>query len=151
MTSPDNSQHLLVDPTVLGRLRVELDDDEGWLLFLQRFLAHLPVRVQKLRFGLLSGDHGMAMDAVLSLKISCQMVGAERLAGLAVDLQRRLESTVGQRDAVSVLPKLGRPCLAAITACAGQTAISLMLVADQADGTQENRGAKTDSCASHTE
>jgi len=136
MTRPDNSEHPLVDPAVLERLRVELDDDEGWFLFLQRFLAQLPVRVQKLRSGLLSGDHGVAMDAVLSLKISSQMVGAERLAGLAVHLQRRLESTVGQRDPVTVLPKLGRPHLAAITACAGKTAISLTLVADQADGYQ---------------
>jgi hypothetical protein len=35
------------------------------------------------------------MDAVLSLKISCQMVGAERLAGLAVQLQRSLGAFSG--------------------------------------------------------
>jgi HPt (histidine-containing phosphotransfer) domain-containing protein len=151
MTRPDNSEHPLVDPAVLERLRVELDDDEGWLLFLRRFLAQLPVRIQKLRSGLLSGDHGVSMDAVLSLKISSQMVGAERLAGLAAHLQRRLETTVDQRDVVTVLPKLGRPYLAAITACAGQTATSLTPMADQADGNQENRGIRIDSCASHTE
>lgn len=141
MTSSDSSGAPLVNPAVLERLREELDGDEGWLLFLRRFLEHMPVRVKKLRFGLTAGDYEVAMDAVLSLKISCQMVGAERLAGLAVDLQRRLESTGGQRHASSVLPTLGRAYLAAITTCAGQTANSLTLVADQDDVTREYLGA----------
>lgn len=77
----------VLDPAVLERLRSELDDDEGWSLFLSNFLAHLPRRIEKLRGGLAHADYEVSMDAVLSLKISCQMVGAERLAGLALQLQ----------------------------------------------------------------
>lgn len=75
MTRLAEPQQLLVDPAVLSRLRGELDDDEGWFLFIQRFIAQLPFRVRKLSTGLLTGDHGLAMDAVLSLKISSQWWG----------------------------------------------------------------------------
>jgi HPt (histidine-containing phosphotransfer) domain-containing protein len=79
-----------VDPAVLARLRVELDDDEGCFLFVRNFLNHLPHRIEKLRRGLAGADYEVSMDAVLSLKISCQMVGAERLAGMALQLQQCL-------------------------------------------------------------
>lgn len=89
----------VLDPAVLERLRSELDDDEGWRLFLRNFLAHLPRRIEKLRGGLAHADYEVSMDAVLSLKISCQMVGAERLAGLALQLQGQLGVLAGPEEA----------------------------------------------------
>ncbi|MFC9770266.1 MULTISPECIES: Hpt domain-containing protein [unclassified Pseudarthrobacter] len=77
---------------MLDRLRLELDDDVGWLLFLENFLSHLPRRIEKLRSGVFTADYEACMDAVLSLKISSQMVGAECLAGLAAELQGYLDS-----------------------------------------------------------
>lgn len=125
MNYPDAPERLLVDPTVLATLRAELDDDEGCRLFIRGFLAHLPFRIQKLRLGLLAADHAVAMDAVLSLKVSSQMVGAERLAGMAIHLQRFLSDMVDQGSAASALPELAGPDLDAITACAQQTLMSL--------------------------
>lgn len=89
----------VLDPAVLEQLRSELDDDEGWRLFLSNFLAHLPRRIEKLRGGLVHADYEVSMDAVLSLKISCQMVGAERLAGLALQLQGQLGVLAGPDQA----------------------------------------------------
>jgi HPt (histidine-containing phosphotransfer) domain-containing protein len=88
VNQPDDPARLLIDPAVLDRLRAELDDDESYLLFLENFLAQLPRRIQKLRLSLLKGDHALAIDAVLSLKISSQMFGAERLAAMAIHIQR---------------------------------------------------------------
>lgn len=87
ITGSGSPVRCLVDHAVLEQLRRELDDDEGWLQFLSNYLAHLPRRIEKLRAGLETADYDLSMDAVLSLKISSQMVGAERLAELAVQLQ----------------------------------------------------------------
>jgi hypothetical protein len=124
VTRSADPEQLLLDPAVLTRLRGELDDDEGWFLFIRRYIAQLPFRVRKLRTGLLAGDHGVAMDAVLSLKISSHMVGAARLAGMAWDLQRCVEAA-GQDHPSSDLPELAVPHLLLISACADETAISL--------------------------
>ncbi|MBT2248068.1 Hpt domain-containing protein [Arthrobacter sp. BHU FT2] len=99
-----NADPVGVDPAVLARLRRELDDDEGWFLFLRNFLNHLPRRIDKLRRGLAGADYEVSMDAVLSLKISCQMVGAERLAGMALQLQQSL--TVGPDGGLCEIPGL---------------------------------------------
>ncbi|MEV7635466.1 Hpt domain-containing protein [Pseudarthrobacter enclensis] len=114
-----NADPVGVDPAVLARLRAELDDDEGWFLFVRNFLNHLPRRMDKLRRGLAGADYEVAMDAVLSLKISCQMVGAERLAGMALQLQQSL--TVGPDGALCDMPGLER-VLGEISVLAGQTA-----------------------------
>jgi histidine phosphotransfer protein HptB len=98
-------------------------DDPGWLLFLECFLAQLPLRIQKLGTGLLTADHGLAMDAVLSLKISSQMVGAERLAGMAIHLQGFLGDGTDQGNAV--LPQPASRHLGPITARAEETAVRL--------------------------
>ncbi|MCT9625587.1 Hpt domain-containing protein [Pseudarthrobacter equi] len=114
----------VLDPGVLERLRSELDDDEGWRLFLSNFLAHLPRRIEKLRGGLVHADYEVSMDAVLSLKISCQMVGAERLAGLALQLQRQLGVLAGREQAVSEWLQLIE-MFEDIAALAGETGLLL--------------------------
>lgn len=117
-----NADPVGVDPAVLARLRVELDDDEGWFLFVRNFLNHLPHRIEKLRRGLAGADYEVAMDAVLSLKISCQMVGAERLAGMALQLQQSL--AVGPDGALREIPGLER-LFGDISGLAGHTSLHL--------------------------
>lgn len=130
-----NADPVGVDPAVLARLRLELDDDEGWFLFLRNFLEHLPRRIDKLRRGLAGADYEVSMDAVLSLKISCQMVGAERLAGIALQLQQSL--TVGPDGGLCEIPGLER-LFGEISVLAGRTSLHLerRLAQDSAGGGQ---------------
>jgi HPt (histidine-containing phosphotransfer) domain-containing protein len=111
----------LLDKAVLERLRSDLDDDEGvWQVFIQDFIANLPHRIQKVRLTFTTGDTSGALDAILSLKTSSQMVGAERLAGLALDLERALRA-VRDVNAGTALPRLAAEHLRAIKQCADQT------------------------------
>lgn len=114
----------LLAPPVLEKLREELDDDDGWLLFISAFLAHLPRRMEKLRSGLLNADYDLAMDAVLSLKISSQMVGAERLAEMALHLQHTFIDSATSDDAAPASPQLSK-LLVDMAACAEQSAHAL--------------------------
>lgn len=112
----------LLDQAVLDRLRIELDDDDGvWKVFVQNFIENLPHRTEKLRLTLTTGDLTGAMDAVLSLKTSSQMVGAERLAGLALDLERSLRQESVDAEPDRVLPRLAADRFRQIIRCARQT------------------------------
>jgi HPt (histidine-containing phosphotransfer) domain-containing protein len=112
----------LLDPSVLERLREELEDDEGvWKVFVQNFIAHLPERNENLRQALTTGDVKGAMDAVLSLKTSSQMVGAERLADLAIDLEQALRHDILDTDPAVALPQLAAAHLRRIKQCSRQT------------------------------
>ncbi len=121
--APDDRNDLpLLDPAVLDRLRAELEDDDGvWQVFVQNFIEHLPHRTEKLRLTLTTGDLTGAMDAVLSLKTSSQMVGAERLAGLAMELERSLRDGDIDNEPARVLPRLAADRLRQIIRCARQT------------------------------
>lgn len=121
--APDDGNALpLLDPAVLDRLRTELDDDDGvWKVFVQNFIEHLPHRTEKVRLTLTTGDLSGAMDAVLSLKTSSQMVGAERLAGLAMDLERSLRQESADAEPARVLPRLAADRLRPVIRCARHT------------------------------
>ncbi|MCO4276498.1 Hpt domain-containing protein [Pseudarthrobacter sp. HLT3-5] len=125
--APDEGNDLpLLDPAVLDRLRTELEDDDGvWNVFVQNFIEHLPHRTEKLRLTLTTGDLVGAMDAVLSLKTSSQMVGAERLAGLAMELERALRHETLDSEPARVLPRLAADRLRQIIRCARQTSYLL--------------------------
>ena len=112
----------LLDSSVLDRLREDLDDDESvWKVFIQNFVGHLPSRTEKLRLALTTGDSVGAMVAALSLKTSSQMVGAERLAGLVLGLERLLRGECSDRDPAVVLPRLAAERMVDIRQCAQQT------------------------------
>jgi HPt (histidine-containing phosphotransfer) domain-containing protein len=112
----------LLDPAVLVRLREELDDDEGvWKVFVQNFIAHLPQRTERLRQTLTTGDLKGAMEAVLSLKTSSQMVGAERLAGMALNLEQAIRNDTRDTDPAVALPQLAAVHLRRLTQCSRQT------------------------------
>lgn len=122
MTQPDESSRPLVDQSVLDRLRAELDEDEGYCtVFVANFMEYLPHRIGKLRLALTTGDLDGAIDAVLSLKTSSQMVGAERLAGLAMDLEVAIRDESRQADATVSLPHLAAAFLKPIDQCSRQT------------------------------
>ena len=127
MTQNDGNVAPLLDSSVLSRLREELDDDEGvWKVFEQNFIAALPQRIEKLRMALTTGDLTGALDAVLSLKTSSQMVGAERLAGLAFDLELSLRDETRDNEPGTVLPRLATEHLRPITKCSRQTTYLLL-------------------------
>lgn len=121
--APDEGNALpLLDPDVLDRLRTELEDDDGvWKVFVQNFIENLPHRTEKLRLTLTTGDLAGAMDAVLSLKTSSQMVGAERLAGLAMELEHALRHETLHSEPARVLPRLAADRLRQIIRCSRQT------------------------------
>jgi histidine phosphotransfer protein HptB len=122
MTPDDDGTLRLLDQAVLDRLRDELDDDDGvWKVFVQNFIALLPGRIERLRLTLTTGDLAGAMDAVLSLKTSSQMVGAERLAALALDLERSLRQDTLHTEPSRVLPRLAASQLGEIIRCGRQT------------------------------
>jgi HPt (histidine-containing phosphotransfer) domain-containing protein len=112
----------LLDSTVLDRLRAELEVDDGvWTAFVHNFLALLPRRTERLRTALTTGDLPGALDAVLSLKTSSQMVGAERLGELAFDLERSIRLDA-RAEPDRVLPRLAADHLRTIKKCEQQTA-----------------------------
>ncbi|MBT2533068.1 Hpt domain-containing protein [Arthrobacter sp. ISL-48] len=122
MTQPDDSGRPLVDQSVLDRLLEELDQDEGYFtVFVGKFIELLPARIGKLRLALTTGDLDGTVDAVLSLKTSSQMVGAERLAGLAMDLEGAIRNESQLGDPTVGLPRLAAMYLKPIDHCSKQT------------------------------
>lgn len=122
MGAADDVSRPLVDQSVLDRLREELEEDEGYCkMFVTDFLQCLPQRITRLRLALTTGDLEGSVDAVLSLKTASQMVGAERLAGLASDLEREIRSKAREADVAVVLPGLAADFLRPINLCGRQT------------------------------
>jgi HPt (histidine-containing phosphotransfer) domain-containing protein len=122
MTPSDDADRPLVDESVLDLLRGELGEDEGYCMaFVGNFIGCLPHRIGRLRQALTSGDLDGAVDAVLSLKTSSQMVGAKRLAGLAMALEGEIRSEAYAADVTVVLPRLAASFLRPISQCSRQT------------------------------
>jgi histidine phosphotransfer protein HptB len=122
MPQSDDAGRPLVDKKVLDRLRKELEQDEGYCgVFVGNFIDYLPHRVGRLQLALTAGDLEASLDAILSLKSSSQMVGAERLAGLAMALEGEIRSGGPDVDAAVVLPRLAASFLRRISQCSRQT------------------------------
>jgi HPt (histidine-containing phosphotransfer) domain-containing protein len=137
MTQNDANALPLLDPAALNRLRDEVDDDEGvWKVFVRNFMAQLPQRTEKLRLALTTGDLPGSLDAVLSLKTSSQMVGAERLAEFALSLERLVRAETQQSAPENVLPRLAAAHLKTIMKCGRQTSDLLQRYLDSAPGSR---------------
>lgn len=107
---------------MLDKLRADLDDyEEVWRVFVQNFIAALPVRIERLRLALTTGDLPGAIDALLSIKSASQQVGAERLAAVALDLELSVREGTRDRDPSGVLPWLAADHLPRLRQRAGQT------------------------------
>jgi HPt (histidine-containing phosphotransfer) domain-containing protein len=134
----------LLDSSILERLRFELDYDESvWKVFIQDFVAHLPARTERLRLALTTGDSVTAKDAVLSLKTSSQMVGAERLAGLALDLEGALRLAASEGEPGVVLPRIATLHLIGIRQCSQQTSYCLQKHLKRPSGGFSGGGGRT--------
>ncbi|MDQ0826188.1 HPt (histidine-containing phosphotransfer) domain-containing protein [Arthrobacter sp. B2I5] len=92
----DNDTHTvpLVDPVVLQDLEDELGQPELVTNFAKDYVRLWETRERRLTTSLANQDRAAALDAVISLRVSSTMVGALRLAGLAV----ALESAVRRGD-----------------------------------------------------
>lgn len=106
---------------------MELEDSgDGYTrIFVANFIRCFPQRLEKLRLALTTGDLDSALDAVLSLKTSSQMIGADRLASLAATLEVNLRSDSTRSNVASVLPKLAASSLAPIKHCGESTVYRL--------------------------
>ena len=131
ISAPGPPQPLL-DHVVLERLREDLREFEVWRVFVQNFIEALPLRVEKLRVALTTGDAVGARDAVLSLKTASQMVGAERLAALAADLEAAQREGIRVADPSVALPRLAVDYMHRIKQRAGQTSYALRTHLDTA-------------------
>ena len=120
--SEQNGQYPpLLDTSVLQRLRGEVDDEEGiWKVFVQNYINELPLRVERLRLALTTGDIEGAEDAVLSLQTSSEMIGAVRLAALTLEVQESIYHTEPENTG-TVFPRLAAAQLRGIYRCAQQT------------------------------
>jgi hypothetical protein len=119
---PAEASPPLLDRSVLDRLGKELDDDGGGYtrIFVANFIICLPGRIDRLRLALTTGDLEAAVDAVLSLKTSSQMVGAERLAVLAMALETEVRCGASRSDMMT-MPNLAASFLRPIDRCGSQT------------------------------
>ncbi|WP_258804527.1 Hpt domain-containing protein [Pseudarthrobacter sp. NS4] len=106
MAKPDAKRLPLLDESVLKRLSANPDDGGVWKVFIHNFLAHLPKRIEELRWALSTGDLTKALDAVHSLKTSSQMVGAEQLADLASKLELSIRDDSTRAEPAVTLPRL---------------------------------------------
>jgi hypothetical protein len=122
MTAFDHAGPPLVDQSVLERLRDDLDADGGYCrIFVGHFIDYLPRRIGRLRLALTTGDLDASVDAVLSLKTSSQMVGAEQLANLAIALEGEIRTEAHDADVAVVLPRLAASFLQPINKCSRLT------------------------------
>lgn len=71
------------DATVLQRLASDLEDEGFAAVFAGCYRRMLPGRLARITRSLDEGDEECALDATLSLKVSCLVVGAGQLAELA--------------------------------------------------------------------
>lgn len=83
-----------IDATVLERLASDLEDEGFVVVFASCYSKMLPGRLARITRSLDEGDEDCALDATLSLKVSCMVVGACQLAELA----SAIESQVRRRD-----------------------------------------------------
>ncbi|MET1086975.1 MAG: Hpt domain-containing protein [Arthrobacter sp.] len=125
MNQPAGSILPFLDRTVLDRLRADLEDDERvWKALVQSFVERLPLRVERLRAALSTGDFPGALDAVGSLRTSSQRLGGERLADLAQGLQVELHKSPSAEHA-NILPQLAEAHLEPLRTCGRRTAYLL--------------------------
>ena len=89
--------------------------------FVNNYIALWESRYDRLYRAVAGADDDAAMDVVLSIKISSQMAGAERLAALACCAQQRLTRS-GTAELVSML--------AVIAACGRETMACLLASLD---------------------
>ncbi|PPB48890.1 hypothetical protein C4K88_09110 [Arthrobacter pityocampae] len=103
----------LLDLTVLGDLERQLGEPGPARAFVRDYIAAFGDRYLRLERSITDQDPAAALEAVLSLRSSSIMVGAERLAALASALGTAV-SSASPGSARRALPELERCGLATI-------------------------------------
>ncbi|MFU8946716.1 Hpt domain-containing protein [Mycetocola zhadangensis] len=96
VTFPPNGPHSslaghlpLFDGTALDALLESLDNDRGAVAdFVAAFVEQWPLRLARIDDRIRAGDAEGAVTAVLSLKVSSQMIGTNQLTSLCLELER---------------------------------------------------------------
>jgi HPt (histidine-containing phosphotransfer) domain-containing protein len=109
----------LVDLSVLRQLEEELGDAEVARSFAKDYISIWDKRILYLKRSTADEDSDAAMDAVLSLKNSAFMVGAARLASLAVELELiiRNEGLPTAQARVAEINDVGQATIQALQQC----------------------------------
>lgn len=97
-------------------LREEVDGSPAFDGFIDRYMSLWPVRHSRLVDACHNHDHEAAMDAILSIRSSAQMIGALRLAAHTLES----ESVLRSRES-----RTGKTMLTALDACGQATMIQL--------------------------
>ncbi|MCP2031447.1 HPt (histidine-containing phosphotransfer) domain-containing protein [Okibacterium sp. HSC-33S16] len=83
----------LVDDTALLNLLESLDDDRDAVTgFVCAFVSQWPTRLVRIDERVTARDHDGALTAVLSLKVSSQMIGTSQLTSLACELEHMVRT-----------------------------------------------------------
>lgn len=82
----------VLDADALSRLAEQLDDTDALRGFLHRYIAMLDQRIDRLERALSAQDREGWMDAVLSLKTSSALAGAQALTVQAAALQENAQA-----------------------------------------------------------
>lgn len=89
----------------LQNLSAELGDPQAALRFLTKYLTLLPVRIERITEGLKHHDLASTTDALLSLKITSAMIGAQTIEAACAYLSDLPEAALLQRG-TELLPQL---------------------------------------------
>ncbi len=118
MKIPATPERPVVDKAFLFELGLEREQGDGCRqVFVDDFIAGLPRRMERLRLALSTADPEGALDAARALKVASQMVGAERLAGLMLDLEEELRGPAYEAETIR-LPKLAVAFYTRVNRCA---------------------------------
>lgn len=98
----------LVSMLVLRDLEHQLDDVDGCTVFVRNFIEMWDDRYTRLAGSVRAWNELAAMEAVLSLKCSSQMVGAERLSRLVGELEYEVKQR--HRGSAATLLESVRNC-----------------------------------------
>ncbi|GAA1928491.1 hypothetical protein GCM10009737_32960 [Nocardioides lentus] len=91
-----------LDPSALGKLASDMEDESFARAFARRYQALLDRRVTRIDDALTEADLDKAMDALLSLKVSSTTAGTRELAALAGEIEtdvRRMDLGSARRRA----------------------------------------------------
>ncbi|WP_120521510.1 Hpt domain-containing protein [Arthrobacter celericrescens] len=106
MTGCEGCRGALVDPAVLHGLDSELGDATVTSAFVRKYVAMLPLRLSRLHHALDERNLDDAVDAVLSLKTSSDMVGAVCLRRLAAELEASMNLLPDGSHLADLVPQL---------------------------------------------
>lgn len=121
MKIPATPEPPVVDKAFLLELGLEREQGDGCRqVFVADFIAGLPRRVDRLRLALSTADPAGALDAARALKVASQMVGAERLAGLMLNLEEELRGPAFEAETIR-LPRLAVVYYGPVNRCATRT------------------------------